>query len=360
MIVVALWLAAPVLMWLQAHDAATRIAPAEVQMDRVQLVEWVEAVTAPAALALRWEVPHSVLSPAAGRVQEVLVAPGDVLENGTEMLLVNNRTIVAFAAEVPFFRPLSYLDDGSDAAALNEMLATMGLESSPGDVVTARTVRGIKALDHRLGGGRGGGTFDPTWIAFLPSDGETVESVHTGVGDAVAIDAEIVGLRPSVESATLVDAESAPHADDGSLEAGSAAGNGRADDSMATAMPIPPDSHVELPDGTKLDIDDSGNVTDASIGAVTSASQPGDVSTAVRIVTPPSVGSVLAPAGAIYVDTRGNQCMIRATAAQGGSTTPVRVTITGYTLGGVAVRSGDLSEGTWVVSRPGQTDRVTC
>ena len=123
-----------------------------------------------ARLATESSKPVILLSAGAeGRITEVSVAPGAVVESGMTLAEVNGVDVLAVHSRHPFWRVLDTTSRGDNVAQLRCFLRSQGLlEGSCEDYFDSETERAVGAFNRRIG--REDVTeFDPGYIIWLPS-----------------------------------------------------------------------------------------------------------------------------------------------------------------------------------------------
>jgi multidrug efflux pump subunit AcrA (membrane-fusion protein) len=141
---------------------------------------------------------------AAGIATQVSVAPGDIVEAGTELLRINGRPVIAVNGSFPFWRDLSLgVAPGDDIRQLEEMLVSAGL--NPGTVDTVFTTATHDAL-HLWQRAHGilpeDGTFSAgdTIVAGWPA---RIGGVRIGAGEDVAPGQEVLVLTAAAPEITV-------------------------------------------------------------------------------------------------------------------------------------------------------------
>lgn len=131
--------------------------------------------------AAEWAVTPAGANQASGVVTGVEVAPGQLVQQGSELYSVNMRPVVVAAGAVPAYRALAEGIKGEDVAQLQSMLSTLGFYggSADGDF-GARTTAAVKSWQKDLGLDATGSVeigdviFVPTLPAQVTLDGEKV------------------------------------------------------------------------------------------------------------------------------------------------------------------------------------------
>ncbi len=176
MIGVVLWLVTPVVLLARADDLAGEEALRGEESTWMPIAPSTEPTVTEVGLRLGWEEPGPVVAPAwTGLVQEVMVAPGDVIAEGHPMAVVDGITRVAVTGR-PIGRILGPNDRGPDVVALNALLDALGRPHGEGDVFTRATSEGTRDLSRALGMAPTVG-FDPAWVLHLPTAGATATTV---------------------------------------------------------------------------------------------------------------------------------------------------------------------------------------
>lgn len=131
-----------------------------------------------------WGAAPEVLAPSwFGTVTSVAVEPGDVVVSGDAVMKVDGVVRAAAATPEPFWRPLGRRDRGSDVEALQGWLAEVGTYEGDIDGVYGRdTETAMKEWAASLGVAKPDGSFDPSWVLWLPGKRFSVSSVEATVG----------------------------------------------------------------------------------------------------------------------------------------------------------------------------------
>lgn len=122
--------------------------------DPIRVTAPVERRTLEDAVVVRgttgYPVRGSVQSASGGRVTSVEVASGNVIEEGSILLAIDGRPMVAAKSSTAFWRDLGVGDAGADVAALQRVLATAGYSVSPDGNFDDATQEALREwqLDH--------------------------------------------------------------------------------------------------------------------------------------------------------------------------------------------------------------------
>lgn len=215
----ALWIALPLGgFWaLSTGSAEAPIArPAEAWVSPEPAGEHIEAAV---AVMVDRAPAAAMRAPAwSGLVQRVLVSPGDAVDSGTPIAMIDGITRVAMIAEAPLYRPLTVGDRGPDVADYHAFLARIGVSSPAGTLFTARSARATGELARRLGAPAPpeGVDADPAWLVFAPAPfsiatveleaaspappaGEEIARGARRLGAAGVTDASVLSSLPSPE-----------------------------------------------------------------------------------------------------------------------------------------------------------------
>lgn len=158
-------------------------------------------------LTLAWTPPlKAVAPPWSGTVQAVNVSMGDNIQSGDQVAVVDGIARLAWALDVPLYRPIGLDDRGDDVTSVNKLLADLGFQHGSDNHFSSLSLAGTRELAIRLGLPDGGkvDAFDPAWIVYLPATNRPVVSVDLVVaGPAPGAGITVFTLAPSVAAATL-------------------------------------------------------------------------------------------------------------------------------------------------------------
>lgn len=169
------------------------------------------ATTGPAHhvdIALGWASTSGLVAPAwSGLVTNVSTRPGSTINSGDVVASVNGVKRIALHTTVPFHRPLSRGDRGTDVQALNRYLKSRKWPHAESRSFTEATERGVRRLAQWLGASGAAGRFDPAWVLYLPTESLEVPMLRLTVGSpAPAQGTALVPSSARLQSATLVTA----------------------------------------------------------------------------------------------------------------------------------------------------------
>lgn len=143
-----------VLAWLAVR--ATDPGDPNQTSDPIRVTAGIERMTLEDTVILRgvtgYQPTTRLTAGAPGRVTDVAVVAGDVVEPGAVLLAIDGRPVVAVAAEMPFWRDLSMGAAGSDVRQLQAVLSQAGHdveESGTFDEATGRALQAWQA-EHGL------------------------------------------------------------------------------------------------------------------------------------------------------------------------------------------------------------------
>ncbi|GHS85764.1 hypothetical protein AGMMS50218_04080 [Actinomycetota bacterium] len=124
-------------------------------------------------------------SPTSGMV--TATAPvGAVLDDGAEVVRLDDRPVRAMVAQAPLWRSLTRGDEGADVRRLQELLVATGdLSVTPDGVFGASTATAVAAFARGIGLPRGTATFDPAWVVWVGAEPFEVRAVDAPVGTRV-------------------------------------------------------------------------------------------------------------------------------------------------------------------------------
>ena len=268
-----------------------------------------------------------VVAPRSGMVTSSNCKPGATLESGQSLMAVDGRGVLMLATAEPLWRTLKAGDRGSDAAALNDALRTLGKGDVSGDTVTAATLAAFRkaSADAGVTMPDSTATIGPSDMAWLPANGVMVSGCPAPVGQMIGQGQPIAELPAMAASAQAQ-----------SLPSGAVAG-----------------ARVIQSGGVTIDITDQGAVGDLVAFSRTrafessAAMQNGVRQVSVQWVLKDPVTVGVVPASAIGVmggsANDGAQACIVTTAnpADASSDTAVPVNIVGSMLGRTYVQGAD-------------------
>ncbi|MGY4645021.1 peptidoglycan-binding domain-containing protein [Cellulomonas sp. URHB0016] len=117
----------------------------------------------------------------------VAAVPRTVLDNGVEVLRVDDRPLRAMVATAPPWRSLAAGDKGPDVVRLQEFLTTTGYYRGKLDGVFSTAVRvAVEKFNVAAGLGKGVGSFDPATVVWVGPQALTVAEVLAPEGAAVS------------------------------------------------------------------------------------------------------------------------------------------------------------------------------
>ncbi|UZN03890.1 peptidoglycan-binding domain-containing protein [Cellulomonas sp. S1-8] len=112
---------------------------------------------------------------------------GAALDNGVEVLRVDDRPVRAMVSAAPPWRALAVGDSGPDVARLQEFLTTLGLYEGPVDGKFGPAVRrAVEQFNVEAGLGRAVAGFDPATVVWVGPTPTTVAEALVTEGTAVA------------------------------------------------------------------------------------------------------------------------------------------------------------------------------
>ncbi len=241
---------------------------------------------------LSWRPGAPVLAPAwSGTVTSIAAAPGEVLQQGDEVLAIDGIARIAARTPRPFHRDLVPGDRGADVDGLNQFLRSQGWRAGTADTWTAETSSGVRELERRVGLEPSPLLqFDAEWMVWLPVDHVVVGSIPISIGsDPPAKGVPVVVAQPELTGAVVVSSGSG--ADAGALPS---------DDAIVLVVE---DLVIDLPRGART-------VPAGVLDQLQASTVPGRktiVATA-RLRTPKQVS--LVPATALITDPIDGYCVL--------------------------------------------------
>lgn len=144
-----------------------------------------------------------LVAEAPGVVREWLIGVGDVVVEGTGVLVVDDQILIGVASRRPFWRVLKVGMSGDDVQDLESLLVRLGyLEAEPDDFFTQPTADAVRSLATDLGVGKPDGSFDPGWTVWLPDDRFEVKGLEVRVGQRLGGPGSVTarGVAPVTEA----------------------------------------------------------------------------------------------------------------------------------------------------------------
>ena len=345
-----LWVALPLVLFgvLTARSATTSVEPQRPAYVNVEPAT--ASTTRPIALGLHWDTGKSLVAPSwSGVVQEVLVRDGDEIADGSAVVRIDGIVRRAAQTPLPFSRPLSAEDTGDDVRILNDYLRVHGYAATDGDRFGWDTRVGVQAYAKDIGvlDADSVGSFDPSWVVFLPDAG-VVQKVDFRVGaPAPAPGVEIVTLRSSLVDAVLL--ESAPPDNDSPDDGGVRSGPVEPTISAAT-------NEALVVSGETVGLaEDRQRVKPDYLKDLANMVADGSQSLVAVLQTDAAPGQWVVPVPGVIIDPSGATC-VKVRSNDGVSTVPV--SIVGTTDGRMVV-SGDLEAADSIAVYPTSVS-ITC
>lgn len=135
-------------------------------------------------LVLEWGVPTEVAAPEwYGTVTSVGVAPGETIEDGDQVAIIDGIARRGFVGETPFYRSLAAKATGTDVFELESLLVRWGFfEDEPDQTFTTSTAAAVTRLGVSLGVSDPRGLFDPSWVVWLGDEPLQIASTSLKAG----------------------------------------------------------------------------------------------------------------------------------------------------------------------------------
>lgn len=160
------------------------------------------------AATLTWVDGPALYAPAwSGIVGRVDVQPGDSVDHGDAIAVIDGTTRLAVSSPQPFYRPLGLDDRGPDVGWLHDALASLGymegVSNQDRERTSEATLLAIGGLATDLGISSTVSAFDPAWFVWLPQSLQ-VEAIELTVGSpAPPAGSAIAASRARLGAATL-------------------------------------------------------------------------------------------------------------------------------------------------------------
>lgn len=269
-----------------------------------------EAIT----LTFKYTTGRQVLSQrTGGTVQQVIAKPGDELDTGAWIAVVDGSLTLGYVAERPFYRKLSDGTVGPDVAAAEDLLVALGYLDEDRD--TERFDWKIRSATKELNKdlGAGGNDFDPVVLVWVGETPMRPSSIDIVAGDQYPAPGDPVVSGPrAIESATV------KNADGEQLKAADLAGR-----------------KIRL-DGLDIELGEKGlDIEDREAISNHLPSSPEEVEGVLELSSAVTLNSV--PASAIVLDVNGDACIYTA------DQRPVPVEIVDGEPGRAYIESADLA-----------------
>ncbi len=165
-------------------------------------------VTVGATASATWESPMVVRAPNwHGLVTGVLVAPGDVLEDGIPIARVDGVEVRHFTLESPLYGPPMCQGDTAQVTAVRSVLSAAGLSVGSTQRLSSKDVVAIRQYAVAIGvaDGQHVTCFDPGWVAISTEPVGTIVQVDLSVGMPAPTQGEpILTGRASLVGLSLV------------------------------------------------------------------------------------------------------------------------------------------------------------
>jgi len=321
---IALWIAAPVAVFVVASQASSDLRLHEDRPVWVPAVQADTKVASRVGVRLNWEADGAVFAPAwDGIVQAVTTSPH--LASNQVLATISGVQRVAYHSTVPFSRPLAAGDRGVEVAALNRLLELRGLPNSASDIFTSSTTRGVRMLGVQLGAGSTA-VFDPAWVVYLPTEEVDIESNALEVGGVAPSPGSILlELADRLTSAQVVSFVEAPDGSDSSaLE-------------DAETTPVSEGWTLTVADAVIAVDVDSASVAAESLSDLASIAKDGAPVLPGVIARPAAAGEWQVPTAAVRTSSDGEHYVVHRP-ADGGDARRVVVVVSGEGGGVTTVR----------------------
>lgn len=286
-----------------------------------------------------------------GRITDVLVGPGGLVESGSVLAEVNGVDVVAVHTGRPFWRVLDATSRGEDVSDLRCFLRSLDLlEGSCDDYFDSETGTAVRAFNRRIGR-EDVSEFDPGYVVWLPVPEVSVGVVLIEKGEwfpglaspVLAGATEIVAARVETDQLDPEDAEQyGPF--------------------VFQVAGTDQEFAVHVDEALAVAVGDLDRLADTLLSAdVASHDDPEASTSGISRVSGVLRGartqeSLSIPTVAI-VETRDRLCVYTQDAA---GFSAVEVTATGSSVSGATFVEGNLSEGSQVVVNPYEVGMTSC
>lgn len=286
----------------------------------------VEDVARPVQIGLQWGSDSAVVAPSwSGVVQEVLVSPSSVLEDGTPIARIDGVIRSAAITPWPFSRVLTSGDSGEDVRQLQQFLNARGAAIPETTVIDSMTLSALSAWAESIGVSNASGVqhFDPSWVVYLPRPSSVISTDLLVGAPAPPAGTTVVSIVPELLDAVLLDSSTSERPGDAS--------NTQPVTPTATALP----SEELVYSDVRIELDeDFQRVSDAGLAALSSLLTAPSAQIAALLTQPSSADYWRIPAPAVITAVGSAACVFR---SEGAAQTPVAVEVVASTGGAVII-----------------------
>lgn len=126
-----------------------------------------------------------------------MVFTSNHLETGSPVALVAGRTLIAYSAPIPFYRPLVRNSNGLDVLHLEELLVKLGyLDTNRGSRIVDETIADAVERFNAASGNLRNQVFDPSTVLWIGPEPLTIDSWHLVPGTPFPDIGEIIARGP--------------------------------------------------------------------------------------------------------------------------------------------------------------------
>lgn len=242
------WLLAPIvlLILLVNAGASAHLPPARPVLIAPQPAG--DSLSRPISLGLSWGPEATLLAPGwDGIIQELLLAPGDRVEDGTPVIRVGGILRVAAHTPWPFSGRLAAGERGEGVRQLQGFLNARGALLAETAILDSPTLAALRAWAASIGVPRAQEltSFDPGWVIYLPEPAKILSIEGTVGAPSPSAGTPIARLAPELLDAILLDPETSEPPGEGVPAPTEPSAGARPGETLSyadTALELSPDS----------------------------------------------------------------------------------------------------------------------
>lgn len=181
----------------QGLDVA--VAPDAVQATR-QTYEDKRTVT---GVSFETSAVRSITAKTSGTVSESLCKPGQAVHSGDKLISVDGRPIIALHTDTPLYRPISAGATGTDVAALQRELSSLGYSADGNGAYGKSTARGVSQLLKHAGISNSDGSIGPENVVWIPESTVVPTQCSADLNTALSPDSEVMKVGGQLTAVTF-------------------------------------------------------------------------------------------------------------------------------------------------------------